>query len=256
MPEVTVLPTPKDLEGFDLSGSTAVVIDVLRATSSMAQALSSGCERIIPAKSEEEALALKKNFPEALLCGERRGRKISGFDLGNSPAEYVSSSVKGKVLIMTTSNGTRTIAAAREKGAVEIFMCSFLNLGKTAAVLSQRLLAAERQVSSRKPSLAVICSGSHGEFSLEDFACAGALIERMTGQEGLIKPELTLTESAVEAVSLYRRYNGDIMRILDDSQHGRYLRSIGFGHDLLFCSKVDSLKIVPCLSEAGIVAFQ
>lgn len=245
MPNIDVLTTPSQLDTVNLSNSTAVVIDVLRATSSITQALFSGSKLIIPAKNKEEAVSLKRRHPEALLCGEIKGKRIPGFHLGNSPGEYASSVVKNKILVMTTSNGTKAILGAKEKGAKTILLCSFLNLKAVCRVLSTHVDFYPNS------NLIIICSGSHGEFSLEDFACAGALIQNLLNR-GKPWTHMDLAPAAQDALSLYRSYNGDIAKILKDSPHGRYLMSLGFQDDLDRCARLDSLDVVGYFSEDGI----
>ena len=131
--------TPADFEALtqtDLSETSCVVFDILRATSSMVTALANGAERIRPVATIDEALAAKVEYPEALLCGERHGQRIKAeqakgtdFDLGNSPREYTAEIVAGKTLITTTTNGTRALHASL--GAREVLVSSFLNLQAT-----------------------------------------------------------------------------------------------------------------------------
>jgi len=247
LPNIDVLTTPSQLDSITLSNSIAVVIDVLRATSSITQALFSGSKLIIPAKNKEEAVSLKKRYPEALLCGEIKGKRIPGFHLGNSPGEYTSCVVKNKILVMTTSNGTKAILGAEGRGAKTILLCSFLNLKAVCQILSTN------RDFCPNSNLVIICSGNHGEFSLEDFACAGALVQNLLNQ-GEPWTQMDLAPAAQDALSLYRSYNGDIGKILKDSPHGRYLMSLGFQDDLDRCARLDSLDVVGYVAEDGIRA--
>ena len=167
--------TPADFEALaqtDLSGTTCVVLDILRATSSMITALANGADQILPVASIEEALAAKAEHPEALLCGERHGRKITAeqakgtdFDLGNSPREYTAELVAGKTLITTTTNGTRALRAC--VNAEHTLVASFLNLTATTDYLR-----------TAKPSqLVIVCGGTYEEAALEDTLAAGAIAE-------------------------------------------------------------------------------
>ncbi|MGI6661919.1 MAG: 2-phosphosulfolactate phosphatase [Bacillota bacterium] len=223
----------------------AVVIDVLRATSSIATAISSGCRGIIPAGSRDEALALKESHPEALLGGEIRSRKIDGFDLGNSPGDYGPEAVSGREVIMSTSNGTKAILAAQKGGADPTLIASFLNLSAVAR-------RAWQEMSEKEKNLTVICSGSHGKPSLEDFACAGALTKAVLilGEGRPISPDVT----AQRAVEIYEGYRGNTLEIIEASPHGRDLMSMGFAEDLRRAAAIDSLEVVPIFDGKAIVA--
>lgn len=239
MPKIAVLETPDLIQDRDLRGSAAV-IDVLRATSSITQAFSSGCKRLIPARTEEEARSILRENPGALISGERRGLKIEGFDLGNSPFEYSPENVRGKTVIMTTSNGTKAIIGAARARASPVFICSFLNLQAVARAY----------LAGGSKDLAVVCSGSHDESSLEDFACAGALVSAILS---LGPPtEFVLDDPAKEAVASFESYEGNVLAILEGSPHGRYLRTIGFQKDLAYCAKVSFLDVVPVFSDGAV----
>jgi len=140
---------------------------------------------------------------------------------------------------MTTSNGTKAILGTALAGASPVLICSFLNLSAVARVYL-----------SQPSDLAIVCSGSHGEFSLEDFACAGSLISAIRSMGSPM--HFVLDDTAQEAVSCFEGYKGDILAVFNDSPHGSHLRDIGFGHDLAFCAKLDSLDEVPVYSK-GIV---
>ncbi len=237
MPEVTVLATPDLLNERHLFGCAAAVIDVLRATSSISTAFSSGCQKLIPARSKEEALAKKALMPDALITGEQGGLKIAGFDLGNCPFEYSPGVVGGKTVIMTTSNGTRAILGAAEAGASPVFICSFLNAPAVA-----------RDSAATGKNIAIVCSGEHGAFSLEDFACAGALVGELAS---LGSYELDSTSRA--ALCLYEAFERDALKVLEFAPHGRELIGLGFEKDLKFCASVGAIDVVPAFA-GGIVS--
>ncbi|HHW26543.1 MAG TPA: 2-phosphosulfolactate phosphatase [Firmicutes bacterium] len=246
MSKVHVLRLPGQIGKTDMALGVAVVIDVLRATSSIVTALSSGSTGIIPAANREEALKLRESYPDSLLCGEEQSKIIPGFDLGNSPRDFTPENVQGKKLILTTSNGTKAILGAKAQGASAVFMCSFLNIdavAKTVACEASRGDAPHDEASRKEKGVFVICSGSHGEFSLEDFVCAGALADRLANKG------LALEESATEARHAYFQYRDDILQALHDSQHGKYLEAIGYGADLPYCARVSVTSIVPYLAD-------
>jgi 2-phosphosulfolactate phosphatase len=167
--------TPAEFEVLartDLSQTTCVVFDILRATSSMITALANGAKQILPVASIDEALAAKAKYPDALLCGERDGLRITAaqtggteFALGNSPREYTADVVTGKTLITTTTNGTRALHAC--VNAEHTLVASFLNLTATTDYLR-----------TAKPSqLVIVCGGTYEEAALEDTLAAGAIAE-------------------------------------------------------------------------------
>ena len=175
MAKIQVTFTPADFEALsetDLSGTTCVVFDVLRATSSMITALANGAECIIPVATVEEALEKQAVYTEALLCGERYGRRITAkqtggvnFVLGNSPREYTADNVAGKTLITTTTNGTRALRACQKAG--QTLLGSFLNLQATIDHL--RVEKPER--------LVLVCGGTFEEAAMEDALAAGAVAD-------------------------------------------------------------------------------
>ncbi len=239
MPTATVLPNRELVDSQDMSKSLAVVIDVLRATSSIVQAFSSGSKRVIPAMNRTEALMLKNKYPDALLAGEEEGLKIPGFNLGNSPREYAADVVRNKTIITTTSNGTKAILGAASRGADPVLICSFLNL-----------LAVKNHINEsqkcRGKDVHIVCAGSLGDFSLEDFACAGALALEL---ETL---GYSLDAGAEEAKNRFMPYDQNILQILEDSYHGQNLKTLGFEEDLVFCANLSSQTVVPVLTQDGL----
>lgn len=235
---VVVSLTPSEATDGAFRGKTAVVIDVLRANTSIAYAQSHGAEKLIPTASIESAtrLAATLDRGSTLLCGEREGRRIDGFDLGNSPREFTRENVAGKTLIMTTTNGTDTIVSL--EGAREIVVCSFVNLTAVARYLRE------------EPEVFVSCSGREGRFSIEDAVCAGHLVARL--RELGVDP-LVLNDGAVAAERLYMVHRADLLGCLSEASHGRHLIDLGFGEDIAVCARVDALPIVPVVREGRIV---
>jgi len=221
-----------------LSDRTVVVIDILRATSVMVYAMSQGAKEIIPVKSVGEAFQLVKTFPQntTLLGGERESRRIEGFDLGNSPREYMAEKVRGKRLILTTTNGTRAFHSV--SSASEILAGSFLNINATA----QRCLEGERD-------LLLFPSGDEGNFSLEDTVCGGMCIDRIIKKGG--RP-VVLNDASYSAHILYQRFQNNIGEAFYLSHHGRDLVYQGFEEDLPFCAQVDMTNLVPVFKDGVI----
>jgi 2-phosphosulfolactate phosphatase len=236
--EIDLQLLPSSLISHLISNRVVVVIDVLRATSVIVHALSQGAREVIPAKTIEEAFEIAKTFPAktTLLGGERGSRKIEGFDLGNSPREYMAETVSGKRLILTTTNGTRAFYSVSSGG--EVLIGSFLNIG----ALSSRCHEADGD-------LLIYPSGDEGDFSLEDVVCGGMLIDRIMkkGQKSL-----KLTDASQAAHVLYRRFQGDLSEALFLSHHGRELIDQGYGDDLPYCAQIDIVNIVPVFKNGVI----
>lgn len=221
------------IDELSLRDQTVVVLDVLRAGSSIAAALANGAKEIIPVNTVERAVKISGSLfgDHILRGGERNGRTIEGFDLGNSPLEYTRERVEGKAIIYSTTNGSRAIDKARY--AREVAIGAFVNLGSVLGFLRE---------SGR--DAVILCSGNNGRFSMEDSVCAGMLLHLLSEDHGR---ELSLTDAALAAIALYKSFGKSIPRMIRDSEHGRYLAGLGFSADLEYCAKVDSLTILPQL---------
>jgi 2-phosphosulfolactate phosphatase len=222
--------TADEIGRKDLENKTVVVIDALRATSTMITALENGCLGFIPVATIEEA---KKLFddqadPKLLLGGERRALPVAGFHLGNSPHDYIPEKVRGKIVIMTTTNGTRALVAA-SKGA-EVLIGAFLNLG----AVCRRLEESGRDV-------LIACSGEKDCFCLEDTVCGGAMIERLEKNGASVKK----SDAALGAKTLYESFAADICGMLATCEWGQYLEGMGLGKDVRLCAQIDSSQLVP-----------
>ncbi|BBB92820.1 MAG TPA: 2-phosphosulfolactate phosphatase [Methylomusa anaerophila] len=216
-------------------GYSAVVIDVLRATTSIATALHNGCMRLIPVETVEQAIKLKHDrYQDALLAGERKGQLIPGFNLGNSPYEYTKEVVLDKTIIMTTTNGTLALSKARN--AEKVFTASFVNADAVA-----------RKLYEESRDIVVLCAGTEGRFSLEDALCAGLLAERLTDRAWL-------SDSAMAAQAMYRDFRCDLVKKISASSHAQYLFSIGYGDDVAFSMEHDAYSVVPQFREGQITA--
>jgi 2-phosphosulfolactate phosphatase len=226
---IQFVPTPPN-PNF-LSDRVIVVMDVLRATSVMVHALSQGTPEIIPLATVEEVFQMAKGFPRSsiILGGERESRPIQGFDLGNSPREYVGERVRGKRLILTTTNATKAFHMVSY--GKEILVGSFFNIG----AIARRCLELNKE-------LLIFPSGDVGDFSLEDTVCGGMLIELVTkkGQKSI-----TLTDASQCAQVLYQRFHNNLLEALHLSHHGKELIKRGFEEDLAYCAQVDITDIVP-----------
>jgi 2-phosphosulfolactate phosphatase len=234
--DVQFLPTPPTPE--TLSNRLVVVIDVLRATSVIVQAISRGAMEIIPMITVDEAFRLAKTFPAGttLLGGERGSQKIPGFDFGNSPREYVTEKVGGKRLILTTTNGTRAFHAV--SSAREILVGSFLNVGATA-----------RRCFEMGKDLLLFLSGDEGKFSLEDAVCGGMVIDHLIHKD---RDSIQSTDTASAAYFLYQQFKQNLIEAYRVSHHGKDLIAKGLEEDLVYCAQVDLTNVVPVFKDGVI----
>ena len=234
MPDsIDVVFTPDLLPFSDLTGKTVVVADILRATTTITFAVANGATAITPVLTPEDAFRLAANQPNTLIGGERSGLKVEGFDLGNSPREYVETVVSGRQIVLTTTNGTRTLQACR--AAEQVLVGSFFNLSAIVDQLAQV-----------EGELVIACSGREGGFCTEDTVFAGACVAALA--------ETQLTDAAETAKILYQTHRDDLFGMLRNCYHGRSLASIGLGEDLEFCAQVDIVDVVPHLVDGRITA--
>lgn len=228
--------TPLEVDPGELPEATVVVIDVVRATTTIIEALANGARAIYPTESTEEAVRLAASMgrEDTLLCGERKGRKVEGFDLGNSPREFDAETVGGMKLVMTTTNGTRALAAAAE--GARLLPCAFTNLSAVAEEVSG------------DDYVVIICAGREDRFSLDDALCAGHLVRRMIadGEDG---HELNDAARAVRALASARK---PTRRFLGLTAGGASLVEIGLADDLDICADVDRHDIVVFMKEQAI----
>ena len=228
---------PRDIAQLGDSLGCVVVIDVLRASTVICTALANGASEVIPFADIDKARAAKRSNAAALLCGEREGIRLPGFDLGNSPAEYTPEVVSGNSLLYASTNGS--VALTHAPGNVETIVAGFVNLTAAAEHIDRTGLAT-----------LIVCAGREGGFSLEDAVCAGALIARLWEVSEHAEPA---TDSAYAAQAMWDRYKDDPAMALWQSDHGKYLISLGFGADLAICAVVDSLTVVPKLRIGRLV---
>ena len=235
--EVDVVLLPHDLQAKDLAGKSVVVFDVLRATTTMTAALSSGVSGIhIFGELDAAMAAARASTVPHLLCGERHAVKPPGFDLGNSPGAFDPSIHHGFTLFMATTNGTRAIVAAA--GAGELFVTALVN----ATAAAEALIRSSRDVT-------LLCSGTEGEVSLEDVLGAGAVIEALSSR---CQVHLQ-SDRARLANLLFRGQRGDLLSALTSSRGGQNIVRAGLTPDIGFCSRLDSLFAVGVISDPGLV---
>ena len=222
---VAVLLSPAAPDAVPASAA-AVIVDVLRATTTLTYARLHGARVVLPVATAAEAFALQPRHPGALLCGEREGRRIEGFDLGNSPAEYRAEVVGGRPLIFASTNGS--LALLRARAARRRVLAAFVN----ASAVVRTLAGAE--------SIVILASGKLGRFCLEDAACAGWLcrewVERGATPEGA---------GARFALTLAPRDAAEVHTLVQGAMQGRYLRSLGpeFAADVEVCGRLNAVDV-------------
>jgi len=233
--EVYFLPSETDEETFE--GKTAIVVDLLRASTTIVTALHSGAREVIPTSTPERAVALRDEIGKAAvrLCGERGGEMIPGFELGNSPREYTPEAVKDKTLLFASSNGSTAILAARE--AAQLAVGALVNF---EAVVSW---AAETAA-----DIVVLCAGKLGMFSAEDAACAGHIVTALKA-----KGYVPGNDGARVAIEVAREAAVDWPSFVAGTDHGRYLISLGFRADLPVVTALDSTPLVPVWRDGKLV---
>jgi 2-phosphosulfolactate phosphatase len=197
------------------SGTVAIVVDVLRATSTIAQALASGYRRVLCCVEIEEARRLRTEIPDSLVGGERNAIRIDGFDVGASPREFLEA--RAETLILSTTNGTRAILAATAQSD-EVFLGSLLNLRAVAGAVRGR-------------DVAILCAGFKDGFALDDAYCAGRIVQLLGGEN---------SDAAIAAERVARSF--------PDASSGLNARTYGppgLEEDIAFCAREDVLDVVP-----------
>jgi 2-phosphosulfolactate phosphatase len=231
--EIFTLFTPAELIGIDPKGSTAIVIDVLRGSSTIIYALKHGAPRIFPAAEIEDARNLADEWPtgEYLLCAERNGVRVNGFNLGDSPFEYDPQTVSGKDLIYSSTNCSKALLEIYAADRVLVGTFNNISAVVDSIDLPGRIL--------------LLCAGKMGRFALEDAVCAGMFVTEFLRRR---KNVATLNDASRTAKILFDFYHRDIVALLRECSHGNHLFDTGSGRDLELAAMVDCERIVPELS--------
>jgi 2-phosphosulfolactate phosphatase len=223
---IDVVPTADAVTSDRVDGRTALVIDVLRASTTIITALSRGAVAVVPVAEPDDAR--RRAGPGVLVAGERRADKLAGFDLGNSPAEFSVTPLDGRTIVFTTSNGTRALLAVRSAAAVGI-----------AALVN--LTAAARWAAAQRRDTTIVCAGERGRPSLDDSVCGGLLADRLrAGIEGAV-----LTADAEDAVRAAQPYAQAIEKLANESPWAQNLFAKGHGEDVRLCLRLDTTSLVP-----------
>ena len=224
---VDVLLGEAQVAAADVADRVVVVIDVLRAATTVAAALDAGARAAIPFETVDETASRAKAFArgEVQLAGERRMMKIDGFDLGNSPAEYMPASVEGRTILYTTTNGTAALAAAH--GARACYFAAFVNVSATVASV--------RSATEHGGDVTILCAGNERRVALEDVVCAGRLVRGITaGREGISRGDGARVAEMAE-----RPFQGGLASLALEAGHAKSLAAAGFSRDVELCLTLD-----------------
>jgi 2-phosphosulfolactate phosphatase len=238
--KIDVFLSPGEITTGGVLGRVVAVIDVLRASTTIATALNNGARTVVPVESPDLAIIRSKQFErsDVLLAGEQKMLPIPSFDLGNSPGSFLPEVVSDKTILLMTTNGTHALLGLQ--GARDVIVASYVNL-TVAGVMLRAALRADNDIS-------IVCAGDEGHFSLEDAACAGRYVRFITQRSR----SAILNDAACACDLIDRRYGDNIEKIFQDSSHGRALAEAGFGEDLIACARVDSQPVVPIYQERQI----
>lgn len=225
----------------DVKDRTVVVIDVLRACSTIATALNNGARSIVPVSDMAQAGKIASNLDQQsyLLGGERSGEKIEGYHLGNSPLEYTEAAVSGRTIIFNTTNGTVAIAQARS--AENLLIGSFLNAGRVVQFIEEV-----------EADVTIVCAGWRNRVSLEDTLCAGLLLYRLWNG---VEPE-PVSDTAHIAFTQYLHDRENVALAILRSNHAQRLSRQGYGDDVDYCLQLDALPVLPYYQDSRLVLYQ
>ena len=227
--KIDIIISADDILKSKLENKIAVVIDMFRATSVIVTALNNGCSEVIPFLTIEETLEAAGNLTrnEYILGGERKAVKIDGFDLSNSPLEYTEDVVRGKKVLMTTTNGTKTLT--KSNNAERVLIAAMIN----AKAVARKLLEINKDV-------VIINAGTNGNFSMDDYICSGYIINEMLKE----KNNIELTDIAKTANMIYEN-NQDIISYVKDATHYSVMKSLELDRDIEYCIKKSIVDNVP-----------
>jgi 2-phosphosulfolactate phosphatase len=237
LPSIHTCLSPSLLHLYDVSDSIVVIIDILRATSTIATAIHNGARNIIPVDSVAEGIKLGKQM-DAITAGERDGKIAEGLKYGNTPLQYTKDFIEGKILILTTTNGTRLLHKALSEGAPEIMTGSFCNL---SAVCDHLIL--------QNKNVILACAAWKDRINIEDTLFAGAVISR-------IKDKFHINCDASQvAESLYSEAQHDLFLFMKEKNASHYHRLMGYGleEDIRYCLTIDNANVLVLYKEGRLM---
>lgn len=240
--QIFVYHTP-ELVPTDRVPDCAIAVDVLRATTTIATALNAGAEGVQVFSDIQELMRVSEywNPSERLRVGERGGKMVEGCDMGNSPLECTPERVKGSRIFMSTTNGTRALKCIQSAPTV-----------LTAALINRA--AVVKYLQCHQPDTVwIVGSGWEGSYSLEDTACAGALVEGMVAVTRQPLEDLAGNDEAVAAFALYRQFEHDLLSLFKYASHGQRLIRLNLLDDLNYCAQTDSLDVLPIQQDKGVL---
>lgn len=228
----------QDADESLLAGRRVVVIDVLRATSTIATALAAGAAAVWPVVEVEEAFALadrlRREGHQVLLAGERKNIKVEGFDLGNSPLALTPQLLKEAQLVLTTTNGTPGLAKAKAFGAAAVYAGALINGPAVTAALAAQ---------PDGPDITLVCAGTKGYLALEDFFCAGLIVDGLTARW----PDMAVNDTARAARLAFAAAMGCWPEPLVNCSHAQSLARAGFRDDIGYCARIGTNQVVPVM---------
>jgi 2-phosphosulfolactate phosphatase len=228
--------SPALLHLYDLDNAVVVIIDVFRATSTIATALYNGASKVIPVAAVDECKRIGSELAGAVTAGERDGKVIEGLQYGNSPAEYYREFIEGKTLVLTTTNGTKLLHMALAKGAAEVITGSFVNLSSVCKYLIEQ-----------NKNVVLGCSGWKDRFNLEDTLFAGAVITN-------IKKHFTVhCDATLMAETMYLQHKNDLDNFIQQTTHYHRLAAYGLHKDLVYCVTTDAANVLPIYYQQSLI---
>lgn len=225
--------SPAQVDELSLRNKNVAVVDVLRASTTIATALYNGAKEIIPVATIEGAVKVSGSLfgDVTLRGGERNGKIIEGFNLGNSPREYTPEAVRGKSIIYATTNGS--VALVKARYAKNLLVAGFTNISKAVAFIKDL-----------KEDFVMLCGGKEGDFSLEDAVCVGMILAKL---KKTVR-HLEFDDAGTASISLFEKHGKNIPEMLKRTDHGKFLADSGFVEDLAVCGAVDAIPVVPVMS--------
>lgn len=235
-----------ELTPTDKTPDCAIVVDVLRATSTIATVLASGGEAVQAFSDLDQLIGVSDNWPpeKRLRAGERGGAKVTGFELGNSPLDCTPEVVRGRRLFISTTNGTRALQRVQDSPIV------------LAAALINRAAVVKFLLEKQPEIVWIVGSGWEGSFSLEDTVCAGAIAHSLLAQSQLSPAELAGNDEVIAAIALYAQWQNDLLGLFHHASHGQRLLRLESHEDLKYCAQTDILDVLPIQQEPGVLKSQ
>jgi 2-phosphosulfolactate phosphatase len=234
--------TPEAVPRTGAVPDCAIAVDVLRATSTIATALNAGAEGIQAFSDLQTLIDVSESWnpSQRIRIGERGGKTVEGFDLGNSPLDCTPERVKDARIFISTTNGTRALECIQSAKTV------------LTAALINRASVVQYLLEHQPETVWIVGSGWEGSYSLEDTGCAGAVVDGVLAAGKLLLQDLAGNDEAVAAVMLYRSFQYDLVSLLEHASHGHRLVGLKLYEDLKYCAQIDALQVLP-IQQAGVL---